>query len=72
MRRAIPRLTLATHVHPPCGLGAQSAHSELDEDAFGKLGRAAARQQIAGVMQIGVAQRDALGDLLGAAGLDEY
>ena len=43
-----------------------------DEDALGELGRAAARQQVARMMQIGVAQRNALGDLLRAAGLDEY
>ena len=43
-----------------------------DEDAFGQLRRAAAREQVARVVQVGVAQRNALGDLLRAAGLDEY
>ena len=52
-------------------LSDEGKHTEA-EDAFGKLGRAAARQQVAGRVQVGVAERDAFGDLLRTAGLDEY
>ena len=57
---------------PERAAGTLTTSGALDEDAFGKLGRAATRQQVARVVQVGVTERNAFGDLLRTAGLDEY